>query len=381
MFALPLSIKGCWELRFLPPMSSAVLKIVGHMANAKELHPMQQCILSLSFDIVSIILETGPGWQLLAPHFSDLLEKAIFPTLIMREMDIVEWEEDGDEYLQKNLPTDVLQNEGSGGKEVLTPRQSALNLLGLIATAKGPPTAVAVKNVDPQQQKKEAKRKNKDDQEMAGNILVMPFLSQFPLPPDGSSPTSELVINYYGVIMAYASIQQFFYSQEDEMVTVMLQTCVFPLYSMLSPNPYVLANANWLLGELATCLPEDLSDDIFNSLTKALLAPDASGISWQPVRASAAGALSLLLQEDYKPTKWLPLLQAAVAGACMPDKEACVSLHLLAAVAESGEEDVAPYVPAISAEIQRELSHHFPPHPQPWPQVYLSPDHQIHLFK
>ncbi len=87
------------------------------------------------------------------------------------------------------------------------------------------------------------------------------------------------------------------------------------------------------------------------------------------------------LQEDYKPTKWLPLLQAAVAGACKPDKEACVSLHLLAAVAESGEEDVAPYVPAISAEIQRELSHHFPPHPQPWPQVYLSPDHQIHLFK
>jgi hypothetical protein len=81
-------------------------------------------------------------------------------------------------------------------------------LLGLIATAKRPPTAVAVKNVDPQQQKKEAKRKNKDDQEMAGDILVMPFLSQFPLPPDGSPPTSELVINYYGVIMAYASIQQ-----------------------------------------------------------------------------------------------------------------------------------------------------------------------------
>lgn len=109
MSALPLSIKGCWELRFLPAMSSAVLKIVGHMANVKELHPMQQCILSVSFDIVSIILETGPGWKLLAPHFSDLLEKAIFPTLIMREMDIVEWEEDGDEYLQKNLPTDVLQ--------------------------------------------------------------------------------------------------------------------------------------------------------------------------------------------------------------------------------------------------------------------------------
>jgi hypothetical protein len=46
-------------------------------------------------------------------------------------------------------------------------------------------------------------------------------------------------------------------------------------------------------------LKQDLSDDIFNSLTKALLAPDASGISWQPVRASAAGALSLLLQVLY----------------------------------------------------------------------------------
>jgi hypothetical protein len=46
-------------------------------------------------------------------------------------------------------------------------------------------------------------------------------------------------------------------------------------------------------------LKQDLSDDVFNSLTKALLAPDASGILWQPVRATAAGALSLLLQVLY----------------------------------------------------------------------------------
>lgn len=30
------------------------------MWNLQELHPMEQCILSVSFDIVSIILETGP---------------------------------------------------------------------------------------------------------------------------------------------------------------------------------------------------------------------------------------------------------------------------------------------------------------------------------
>jgi hypothetical protein len=95
--------------KYLPAISSAALKIVIHSLNAKD-HPMQERILSLSFDLVSNILETGPGWRLMAPHFSRLLECAIFPALKMKEKDIVLWEEDEEEYLRKNLPSDLVCN-------------------------------------------------------------------------------------------------------------------------------------------------------------------------------------------------------------------------------------------------------------------------------
>jgi len=51
-------------------------------------------------------------------------------------------------------------------------------------------------------------------------------------------------------------VMQFLRTQSAETVTALLQTKVFPLYAMVSPTPYVLATANWLLGELAFCLPE-----------------------------------------------------------------------------------------------------------------------------
>ncbi len=44
--------------------------------------------------------------------------------------------------------------------------------------------------------KKRGKGKGKDVSGTAGEILVMPFLSQFPLPADGSDPRSEVVIKY-----------------------------------------------------------------------------------------------------------------------------------------------------------------------------------------
>lgn len=39
-------------------------------------------------------------------------------------------------------------------------------------------------------------------------------------------------------------------------VALLLERRVFPLYLMVAPSPYVLANANWILGELSSCLPE-----------------------------------------------------------------------------------------------------------------------------
>jgi phage baseplate assembly protein W len=46
---------------------------------------MQERIVSLAFDLVANILETGPGWRLMAPQFLDLVENAIFPALKMNE--------------------------------------------------------------------------------------------------------------------------------------------------------------------------------------------------------------------------------------------------------------------------------------------------------
>lgn len=155
------------------------------------------------------------GWRLMAPHFKNLIESAIFPTLTLKNkvslvvwlrvikwtvyysecpweslllgaikdmrhlinvQDVLEWEEDEDEYVRKNLPSELVgflgttiiirtyvviwcvvtsivaynqpstslvvvcefgQDNPSGWKEDLfTARQSALNLLGLIATSK-----------------------------------------------------------------------------------------------------------------------------------------------------------------------------------------------------------------------------------------------------
>lgn len=79
---------------------------------------------------------------------------------------------------------------------------------------------------------------------------------------------------------------------------------------------------------------------------------------------------SCLWQDGYKPSEWLPLLQATVAGARMPEEsEATISLQLLATAAEAGEDYVAPHVPAITAAVQVEICKHIPPHPEPWPQV------------
>jgi hypothetical protein len=113
-----------------------------------------------------------------------------------------------------------------------------------------------------------------------------------------------------------------------------------------------------------------MNEDVYTALLKALLAPNTGGLSWRPVRASAAGALSSLLQKEYKPRQWLPLLQAAVMGAKMQDEEdATLSLQLLGTAAEAGEDDVAPHVPAITAAVQGEILRHIPPHPEPWPQI------------
>lgn len=49
---------------------------------------------------------------------------------------------------------------------------------------------------------------------------------------------------------------QYLKTQPAAKITMLLERRVFPLYLMVAPSPYVLANANWMLGELVNCLPE-----------------------------------------------------------------------------------------------------------------------------
>lgn len=60
----------------------------------------------------------------------------------------------------------------------------------------GPPTAGGTKKGAAMKRKKGGKGKGKDWSGTAGEILVMPFLSQFHMPADGSDPRSEDVMKY-----------------------------------------------------------------------------------------------------------------------------------------------------------------------------------------
>lgn len=108
----------------------------------------------------------------------------------------------------------MLQEESSGWREDLfTPRKSALNLLGVISISKvaipqkdvssndllnsqcrlflclqGPPVVASVSS----KRKKGEKNKQKDRSSM-GELLVVPFLSKFPIPTDINTSVTKIV--------------------------------------------------------------------------------------------------------------------------------------------------------------------------------------------
>lgn len=51
---------------------------------------------------------------------------------------------------------------------------------------------------------------------------------------------------------------QFIQEQNPEYVASLVRTRVLPIYSTSDCSPYLVASANWVLGELASCLPEVL---------------------------------------------------------------------------------------------------------------------------
>ncbi|XP_073393290.1 uncharacterized protein [Physcomitrium patens] len=335
---------GVYVDKFLSSLAVAALEIVGKTSNAKNFNQIQQRVISLGFDLLANILQT--------------------------EVDLSEWVEEEDEYIQKNLPSNMDVASGST-EDLVTPRRRALNLLGIIAMAKGPQSVRRRKKAGTVKRRRiGSKGANKDDSDRVGDILVMLYLARYPLPTDGADVQSDEVLRYYGALIAYGGLQKYLKTLPAAKVALLLERRVFPLYLMVAPSPYVLANANWILGELSSCLPEVLRENVYTALLKALLAPNAGCVSWRPVRASAAAALASLLQNGYKPIQWLPLLQATVAGVRMEkESEAAISLQLLTIAVETGREFVASYVPAIAAVVQVVTCKNLPSNSEPWPQV------------
>ncbi|KAJ4721925.1 importin beta-like SAD2-like [Melia azedarach] len=355
--------------KLMPDILNCVLRMVKHSASISKLDFLRERIISLAFDVISHVLETGLGWRLVSPHFSFLLDKAIFPALVLNEKDISEWKEDADEYIRKNLPSEL--EEISGWREDLyTVRKSAINLLGVISISKGPPTGISSDGSSASSKRKKGEKSKRNSLRCTmGELLVLPFLSKFPIPCDANASDSSIQKDYFGVLMAYGGLQEFLREQKPAFTANLVCSRVLPLYTVSVCLPYLVASANWILGELASCLPEDISADVYSSLLKALQMLDKGDTSCYPVRASGAGAIIGLLDNDYLPPEWHPLLQVIVGRIGNEDEENSILFELLSSVVGAASENIADHIPYIVSSLVGAISKGMHPSSEPWPQV------------
>ncbi|KAJ4831317.1 hypothetical protein Tsubulata_044640, partial [Turnera subulata] len=343
--------------KLMPDVIHCVLNIVKFSTDISKLDFLSERIISLAFDVTSHILETGP--------------------------DISEWEDDAEEYIRKNLPSEL--DEISGWREDLfTARKSAMNLLGIISMSKGPPMGSSTNGSSASSKRKKGEKNKRSNQRFCmGELLVFPYLSKFPIPADASVSNSRNAHNYFGVLMAYGGLQDFLRDQKPEHVINLVRTRLLPLYEISVIPPYLVASANWVVGELASCLTEEMSEEVYSSLLKALAMPDKEDTSCYPVRVSAAGAIAELLevdflsnllnvlccilytfsvsdlhsfQNDYLPPDWSPLLQAVISRINLEDEESCILFQLLSSIVEAGEENVADHIPFMVSSLAGVLS-------------------------
>ncbi|PWZ25480.1 Importin beta-like SAD2 [Zea mays] len=330
----------------MPHIVNCAIKISKQSIHLSKLDSLPNRIVSLAFDVISRVLETGPGWRLVSPHFSSLLDSAIFPALALNEKDIEEWEEDTDEYMQKNLPSE-LDDISGWTEDLFTARKSAINLLGVIALSKGPPVASAASK-----RKKGDKNKGKSEMSSIGELLVTPFLSKFPIPSHGEDASSVALFRCFDGI----------WSLQDEPDS--------PIIFFGSLQPILISTANWVIGQLAICLPEDMSSSIYESLMKALTMEYVEDITCYPVCASASGAIAELIENSYVPPDWLILLQVVLKRISTGDEnESALLFKLLGTIVEGGQEKVLSHIPEIVSNIASTVMELLPPVPDPWPQV------------
>lgn len=176
-----------------------------------------------------------------------------------------------------------------------------------------------------------------------GELLVIPFLSKFPIPSHGEDASSVAVQNYFGVLMAYGGLQDFLTEKKDLTITL-IRNRILPLYSLDPCSPYLISTTNWVIGQLAICLPEDMSSSIYQSLMKALTMEYVEDITCYPVCASASGAIAELIENSYVPPDWLILLQVVLKRISTGDEnESALLFKLLGTIVEGGQEKVVSY--------------------------------------
>ncbi|XP_057992891.1 uncharacterized protein LOC110632928 isoform X2 [Hevea brasiliensis] len=369
--------------KLMPDILNCALKIVRYTKNI-SLDFLSERIISLAFDLISHILETGPGWRLVSPHFSFLLDSAIFPALVLNEKDISEWDEDAEEYIRKNLPSEL--EEISGWREDLfTARKSAINLLGVISMSKGPPTVISCNGSAASSKRKKGEKNKRDNQRSMGDLFVLPFLSKFSLPSDANASKASIINDYYGVLMAFGGLQDVrkFSNRATNWIhncsgsgsglTIIYHVCNSTILGCCcklgSWGASVLSARIQNFLKFLPCF-QDMSADIYSSLLKALAMPDNKDTSCHPVRVSAAGAIMELLENEYQPPEWLPVLQVVISRINIEEEEeTSILFQLLSSVAEAGDENIADHIPFMISSIVGALLKFVHPSLESWPQV------------
>ncbi|GJP36939.1 hypothetical protein CLOM_g21398 [Closterium sp. NIES-68] len=378
--------------KHFPAMVDSIMGIVCNSLWTNKPSSAARRVAAVAFNAISQVLDSAPGWKVVAPNFAHLLESAIFPVLCLRPHDLELWDEDEEEYVLRNLPTDL---DDLDEIDSYDPRQCAAHLLALIATSKGSPAkgkpgaaAAPSKSTSPaagrRRQRRPAATKDTD---AAAATVVLPFLSRFAVPADAAVPldgmfapgeggrlapadaASAAVVHYFGVLQAYAAMKEYFERQPSQLEQL-LPVRVLSLFAQRHVSAVLLASATWLLGELSAALPESLHAPVYGATMKAMAAGDVDGQSWAVVRTAASHAVSYFIQNDVEPSDWLAFLQAIVAATrAAEESEAVRALDLLESVAVEGGEGVHVHLPAIIDAVANDTCAALPPQDQPWSQV------------
>ncbi|KAL5549373.1 hypothetical protein UlMin_004604 [Ulmus minor] len=232
-------------------LDKLMLNIINYILHKVKYSKIIKRIVLLAFDVISCALETGLGWSLVSPHFSSLLDYAIFPALVMNEKYTIH-----SLFLLLSLGTSIIYTGRSSGwrDDLFTTRKSAINLLG------GPPIRAACNGSSASSKRKKGERNKGSQRSSMGELLVLPFLSKFPIPFE-PNPTQSVLNNYFGVLMAYG-----FMREQEPRYTILVQLHLLPLYKSSVSLPYLIG--------LANCLPEEMSADIYSLLLNALTMAD-----------------------------------------------------------------------------------------------------------